>query len=434
MAQSAAGVGGHFEHGRGWYCYPTKRFKTLSVYAYWLNPLMPGKASQGALVPQILRRASQSWDSTMLVERRLEELYGASFRAEVGKIGDQQLLSFQFDGVNGRFLPGRPDMLAEGLNFVQEMMYRPRMVDGRFDAEIFAQEKVLLRRQIQALINDKGQYALNRLVEVLADGQRFGINRLGTLEEAEQLTLEGVWQTYAELQKRRPLVWFVVGDVDPEAVQRAFAAASEMAEPQESLATMTTFRPRDQARTVIDHQPVQQGKVNLGYATGITAKDPDYPALVMYVGILGGFPHSKLFMNVREKASLAYYAYARLDAVLGLMMVGAGIEFGDFDAALDIIHQQVELMRQGAISDDEMQFTLSGLTNEIRAENDSPGRIVGRQLERLLVGGGPSGPELIQALSKVTKEDVVRVAQQIRLDATYFLTTDQAGESVGAAQ
>ncbi len=429
MTEGAVGFRGHFEAGRGWYCYPTKRFKTLSVYAYWLNPLTAGETSGGALVPQILRRASQSWNSTVLVERRLEELYGASFRAEVGKIGDQQLLSFQFDAVNGRFLPGHPDMLSQGLNFVREMMYRPLTVDGRFDRAIFEQEKVLLGRQIQALINDKGRYALNRLVEVLADGQRFGISRLGTLEEAERLTMDDVLKVYTELQRRCPLIWFVVGDVDPNAVQQAFDASPEMADTRGPLATMTKFRPHGQARAVVDRQPVQQGKVNLGYATGITANDPDYPALVMYAGVLGGFPHSKLFMNVREKASLAYYAYARLDAVLGLMIVGAGIEFDNFDAAVDIINQQVDLMRQGSISDEEMQFTFKGLTNEIRAENDSPGRIIGRQLERVLVGGGPSGPQLIEALSQVTKQDVMRVAEQVRLDATYFLTTDRQGQS-----
>jgi predicted Zn-dependent peptidase len=431
LDKTGQGFVGQFNNGEGWYCYPTQQFKTILIQAFWVNPLKAETASRAAIIPHILRRACHQWPTTVAMERRLEDLYGASFRAEIGKVGDQQMLSFQFEAVNGKFLPEHPDMLQQGIDFLREVLYRPLIADQNFDRDIFDQEKEILSRQIQALINDKGQYALNRLVATMAQGQGFGINRLGTLEATRSLSLDGLYEYYEEIRNSRPMVWFVVGDVDPEAVKRVFDHDPAMGRTREALPSIPRFVAKNQGKVVVERQAVQQGKVNLGYFTGITAQDQDYPALVMYAGILGGFPHSKLFIHVREEASLAYYCYARLDGALGLMVIGAGIEFDDYDAATAIIHQQVDLMRQGEISDEEMAFTLSALSNEIMAESDSPSQIIGRQLEHLLVGGGLSGRDLIDALGRVTREDIQRVATRVSLDTTYFLTNDHSDSQPG---
>ena len=425
-----AGFVGEMGAGGGWYCYPTRQFKTLSVQAFWTNPLKPGEASRAAILPHILRRACQKWASTVAIERELEDLYGASLRAEVGKIGDQQLLSFQFDAVHGQFLPDHPDMLELGMDLLREILYRPLIVQGSFDPTIFEQEKEMLDRQIQALINDKGQYAMHRLVANMAGDQGFGLSRLGTLEETRALDVKGLFDHFQMIRDHNPMLWFVVGDVDPDQVARVFEADPAMQVARRPLPSIPRFVSQAQGRVVVERQAIQQGKVNLGYSTEVTMRDEDYPALVMYAGILGGFPHSKLFVHVREEASLAYYAYARLDGVLGLMVIGAGIEFEDYEAAVEIIHQQVERMRQGEVTDEEMDFTLRALINDILAESDSPGQIIGRQVERLLSGGGRTGSSLIEALKAVRREDVVRVAQRVNLDTTYFLTRDAAKDPV----
>jgi predicted Zn-dependent peptidase len=131
-------------------------------------------------------------------------------------------------------------------------------------------------------------------------------------------------------------------------------------------------------------------------------------------------------------ASLASFASARLDSVVGLMLVGSGIEFSNYDPALSIIRQQVDDMAAGHITDDEMEFTREGFLNELRGEEDSPGAIIGRRLERELVGGGLDGPALMEALAGVTRADVERVAGGVELDTVYFLTRKEQ-ETAAAA-
>ena len=133
--------------------------------------------------------------------------------------------------------------------------------------------------------------------------------------------------------------------------------------------------------------PVQQSKLVLGYRTGTSFDSEDYYPLLMYNGILGGFPHSKLFVNVREKASLAYYVYSRLERLKGLMVIAAGIEAGEYQKALGIIEKQVEAMARGEISPAEMENTRRSLINALRVQEDSPYPLINAHLEGSI--GGP---------------------------------------------
>ena len=149
--------------------------------------------------------------------------------------------------------------------------------------------------------------------------------------------------------------------------------------------------------------------------------DADYPALVMYNGILGAFPHSKLFMNVREKASLAYYCSSSLQPVKGLMLIRSGISLDKYDQALEIIAAQLQDIAQGSISEDEFANTRLALINELQADEDRPARLGRSHIERLVAGAAYSNHDLKVSLAQVTREDVIRMAEKVQLDTIYFL-------------
>ncbi|PSR28081.1 MAG: insulinase family protein [Sulfobacillus thermosulfidooxidans] len=424
------GFVGQIHQGSGWYCFSTPRFKTITLHAFIINELTADEAAFGALLPHVLQRGTQKWPTYMQMEQTLEDMYGASFRADVGKIGDKQLISFHLEIVNGRYLPGHPDTLSLGLDFLQEVLDHPLVHDHAFHEAIVQQEKDLLKRRIQGLINDKGQYAVTRLIEAMADGRRFGLRKLGRVEDLERITPHTLYEYYRKVHQTHPIILFAVGDIDPVRIEQ-FMQHYQHEHPRHELQRIDPYTPHYHDRTLVERQDIRQGKINMGYYTGITLDNARYPALMMYAGILGGFPHSKLFLNVRERASLAYYAYARLDAALGYMLIGAGIEFEDFDAAVKIIAQQLEAMKQGDISDQEWEFTLRAFDNDILSEEDNPSQIISRQLEHLLVGGGLMGEALKDALHQVTRDQVQEVAQHVRLDTVFFLTRDSDETATG---
>lgn len=417
---------GQWHDGHGCFVYPTTRFKSVTIYAAWIRELTVAERALGALLPSVLRRGTHSFPDRQKMEQRLENLYGASFRADVGKLGDKQIISFVLNVVNGKFLPGHPDTVQDGLDFLTEVLESPHLSDEVFDADVVSQEKALLERHIMALINDKGQYAMSRLMELVAGEHRFGLQKLGRIEDVKAIDAEGLTRFYQRVKDEAPFFFAAVGDVDPEdmmgRVERRWPGT------RTELAPIAPYRGQHDGQTIVESQDVRQAKLNLAYRTGITARDADFPALVMYSGLLGGFSHSKLFVNVREKASLAYYAYSRIDPALAIMTIGAGIEFTDYEAARRIIDEQVEAMAKGQFSGDEMAYTLKAYTNDILSEGDNASQLIGRRLEEQLIGAGWWGPRLIEALQKVRRDDVMRVAEQVALDTVFFLTAQKQEE------
>jgi predicted Zn-dependent peptidase len=142
---------------------------------------------------------------------------------------------------------------------------------------------------------------------------------------------------------------------------------------------------------------------------------------MVYNGILGGGPHSKLFQNVREKASLAYYAFSKLEKNKGLMLIGCGIEFANFDRTVKIIKEQLEDIKAGKISDYEFDSTVKSLVNSFKESSDSPSMIISLYLDGIINGVRESTDDMIKKIQDVTKEDVKKVAQKINLDTIFFL-------------
>jgi predicted Zn-dependent peptidase len=175
---------------------------------------------------------------------------------------------------------------------------------------------------------------------------------------------------------------------------------------------------------------VHQGHLVIGYRTAASFGDPDWPALLFANGVLGGFTHSKLFQNVRERASLAYFVYSNLEQTKGVLWISAGIDFADADRTLDIVGRQLEDMRSGHISEEEMENTRKALLREIAVMSDDLGSEVDFELLNLVNACRRTPSQLARDIAAVTRDDVVRASHGIALDTVYFLRGD--GEGGGA--
>lgn len=397
--------------------YSTDRFKTVLCRLYIHQPLGP-KAGATALLPFVLRRGSRAYPTLRDIARRLEELYGAIFSADVVKIGERQLIEFSL-AVPEEEVLGVSGLLDEALSTLAEVICYPLLEGDGFNQEYFLQERELLLRKIDGLINDKPRYAMQRLFEEMCPQEPFGIHKYGSKEEIEGLSAASLFGHYQQVRQGQSDL-FIVGNVTQsrveEAVQQAFAGGWR---PQE-FSPVSQGTPRD-GEEIKEEQDVNQGILAMGMRTPVTYGKEDYPALLFYNGILGGFPHSKLFMNVRERASLAYFAFSRLEATKGVLAASAGIDVNEYEKARDIIKKQVDALVKGDISDEEMEATRRGLIHRQLTISDDPGGLVGNHLLGLINNRIRPQAELIDQLGQVTREDVVRVAQGVQPDVTFFL-------------
>jgi len=407
---------------------PTDKFKTTSIRLVIRRSLRPDAYTKNAVIPFVLRRGTRKWPTARDIARHLENLYGAEFSVDINKIGETQNIELYLDVANERFLPERLGMTEAALAFLGEVLLDPATENGAFRPEYVAQEAEALRRRIESLINNKPQYALNRLREEMCRGEPFGLQKYGNVDELRHVTAEELFHHYRHVLATSPVDVFVVGPVEPDRLTGWVKEHLPLprGEVETPPAVTAPDPPARAERTLFEEQPVQQGVLALGYRTGTRYPDSDYAALLMYNGLLGGFPHSKLFVNVREKASLAYFASSQLEASKGVLWVVAGIAVEKYEQALAIIREQVAAMADGRFTNQELENTRKGLINGVLSAQDSPGRIIGGRLVGIVNGRVRPVQETIAELERVTREDVVRVAARIRPDTAYFLRTPQA--------
>lgn len=399
---------------------PTRKFKRTRVMFFVHDRLNPDRTALGALLPYVQKRGTAKHPTGRDLERAAGSLYDAELSGGVHKVGDRQLIAYAIDMVSDAYVD-RP-VFREGLGLLCEMVYEPALPGGAFNPEYVEQEKRFQVGRLKALVNNKIAYAQFRCVEEMFKGEPFGQHQLGTEEAILAATPQRLAEHHEELLATRPIDVYVVGDVDVDAVHEAVSSAVQ-GRPRAAQAIPPTqvAKGEGEVRFVTQEEPMKQGWLVLGLRTDIRRCDPERYAMMMFNGILGGFVHSKLFINVREKASLAYAAHSSYDSNKGVLLAMAGIDVNKYDQALDIMKVQIDDTIAGRFTDDELEATRRALLTQYRMRLDTAdGRIL------FHVGGTAeecpdSIEQAIAAISKVTREDVLRAGERIRLDMVYFL-------------
>ena len=306
-----------------------------------------------------------------------------------------------------------------------ELLLRPRTEKGIFYPDYVAGERSNLVDRIRAQVNDKRYYALSRLTQLMCEGEAFGVDKLGDEGRAAALTPRKLWKRYQELLSTAEIELYYCGSAAPDRVAEALSAAlSGLPRSEERLEADCEVRLHAGAEPRLEEErmDVTQGKLALGFRTGgITCWEEDYPALVMCNAVFGATPLSKLFLNVREKRSLCYYASSNLEKMKGLLLVSSGIEFGQYQQARDEILAQLEAIRRGEMEDWELEGARRTLIGGHRSTLDDQSRLEEFWLGQTAAGLDTGIEELVESLKAVTREQVAAAAQKLELDTVYFL-------------
>ncbi|WP_400163043.1 EF-P 5-aminopentanol modification-associated protein YfmF [Brevibacillus sp. TJ4] len=408
---------------------PTSKFKTTTIVTMIEQPLSEETVTKAALLAMVMKRGTARFPETKKLREHLDFLYGAIFDVDVTKKGERQILQIYMEVPNEKYLSENTPLLEQAIQFVGDMLVRPCVENGSFLPKYVNQEKETLRKRIESLIDDKMKYANQRVTEEMCKGEPFALLAQGRREDLPGITGEDLYQYFQQITTSNPINMFVVGDVEVEQVREAITKHIPLPEGQRARIPVTDPRKQvEKEREVIERLDVSQAKLNIGCRTQLSYKDDEYPALLMYNGILGGFPHSKLFVNVREKASLAYYAVSRLESHKGIMMIMSGIDVNNYNQAVEIIKQQMEAMRQGQISEEEFSQTRATLTNQYRELLDSARMMIEFTYNGLVSGRTRKLEELLEAIQTVTVEEITKVAEKVKMDTIYLLR-DQKGEA-----
>lgn len=405
----------------------TDKFKTCRVNVSLAMPLDKDVSSR-AILPFMFQRRCAKYPDFTSFSRVLDELYGASVSAGVIKRGEAQILSFGLTAIDDRFALNGDKVALECMELLLNMIFEP-ITDGEsFPANIIEQEKRLLTEVIMNEQNDKRRYAMLKCEEAMFADEAYGINRLGTVDEVNALTPDAVYMAWRDVLERSTFQITMVSSMDPEPVAQLIESKFSRIDrhPVKIETQFITGLPKPEY--VTESMPLKQGKLVMGFRTGMRNEDDMMPAMRVAVDIFGGGTYSKLFSVVREKMSLCYYCSAGLFNSKGVVMVQSGIEDANEEKAKSEIVNQLSLTANGEFTDEDFTSSIKSMTDTILGSSDTPEEICSWYASQILRDKMKSPEEFAEEIKNVDREDVVRAAKTIMLDTVFMLKSNGEAE------
>ncbi|GLO66056.1 MULTISPECIES: pitrilysin family protein [Oceanobacillus] len=411
--------------GMKFHLVPNKKHKTISLIAKLRAPLQRDTVTKRALLPYVLKQGTASFPTRMDLQKELDELYGATLAITGGKKGENHILTIRLEVANEKFIPDASTVMRRAAMLFEEVLFQLNGEDA-FKEEIFEREKKTLLQKIHALKDDKMNYANTRLMDEMCEVEPYSLHVQGYEDDLISLQNEDLFAYAKSIIKEDTMDVYVTGDFQ---IKEMMELMEELLSGKTNQSNKPVAPSKSESssssspKEIVEEDTVQQAKLHIGYRTNILFEDPKYAALQVFNGLFGAFPSSKLFINVREKNSLAYYASSRLESHKGLMVVMSGIAPEDYVKARDIIREQVEEMKKGSFTDEEFEETKQLIINQLLETMDHPQGLV-ELLYQQEVGGKILPPEqLIKDIKSVTKQQVIEVAKEIEEDTVYLLTS-----------
>ncbi|WP_057876276.1 EF-P 5-aminopentanol modification-associated protein YfmF [Liquorilactobacillus aquaticus] len=407
--------------GMGLTVTPTKKFKTTRIAIALIEPLDSKSLTKRMLLANVLEAASEHFPTQKAVAEKLSKMYGAGFGITVERRGNVHILNCVFDCVNERYLDAEEGLLDEAFAFLKQCIFEPLVSNEEFDQATFERQKKNLGFYMQTVRDDKQLYAALSLQKIYFADEAQRTPSFGTYEQLKKITPKALYSYYTECIRNDQIEIVVSGNVDEKKCEE-LARALPFTERQEFNGSLFyNQRQNFEINEEVEHQTVVQGKLDLAYSLPVYYRTADYYAALVFNGIFGGLPLSKLFMNVREKASLAYYANSSYDSFRGFVSVQTGIQAKNRNAVQTIISKQLEDIKNGQITQREFQDTKKALQSSFLSRLDSPTNNLDQKLVNVLTREEISVQGWQTALEAVCFEDVVEVAQKTELQSIYFL-------------
>ena len=408
------------------------KFKTACMSINLLTQLKRETAAMNALIPAVLRRGTTRYPDMEQLSKRLDELYGAAIEPVVRRVGEVHCLGFFASFPEPDFLPGGVALLGEMSSLMAEMLLSPVTRGGLLLPQYVDSEKEKLLDLIRSRVNDKRSYAVQRCLEEMCFYEDYAVSRFGDIPECEAIHYKKLSRYYRELLRVSPVELFYCGRAKLEEVEEALRdalAGMPRGEIDYDIGTEIRMNAVEaEPRYYEERMDVTQGKLVLGFRLGECMEEPDRAAIHVFNAVYGSGATSKLFLNVREKLSLCYYASSSVILRKGLMIVSSGISFENFEAAKAEILAQLEAVRNGDITDEELTWARRSVASDLRATLDSQGELEGYWLSQAVDGADYGPTELAELVENVKKEDVTAIAKSIELDMVYFLCGEEEEE------
>lgn len=400
------------------------KFKTNLISVFLTVKLNREEVTKNALIPSVLRRGSKNMQTQEKINKELEELYGASFDCGLDKAGDNQVLKFYMETINDNYLPEtNENILKLSLEKLLELVFDPYLENDCFSREYVEQEKNNLRNIIESKIDNKARYALDRCIEEMYKNEPFGLYKFGYVEDLDKISENDLYKAYQEVIKKSKIDIFITGNIDENIIEELKKNDNirklQDREPKYEAHKIERREPKKE-NTITESMDVMQGKLVIGLNINIDNEKDKYIVL-MYNNILGGSATSKMFQNIREKEHLAYVANSMYFRHKNAIFINCGIEIENYDKTLNLTKQQLDDMKKGNFTEEDINNSKKGIIATIKGIEDEQDTMItycfGQELSQTEV----TLEEYKDIIEGISKEQIVNIANRVDINTVYFL-------------
>ena len=397
------------------------RFKSVFVSVNLLLPLEGDKTGKNALLAMVLKKSNELYKTEKELERVLASLYDTSIDVNIEKLDNLYNIQISMELLNGDYM-SKGD-LQKAKEILCGIICNPNINAGKFDANVFSREKATLMQKIAEERDDKKKYALECLRQDMFKGTDYGVPTLGTVEMIQQITNEDLVSHYNYVLQNAEIVVSAVGNLSgmetfPEEIHKTICEKCGKHIVENKVDVEKELKDIQER---IENQEINQSVLCIGLRANDINKDDMY-ALMLYNSILGGTPASKLFQNVREKESLAYFARSTYNKLKQVIYMYSGVDPKNQEKAKIVMLEQLDLIKNGEVSHEEFYAAKQSLISGYNELLDSKVAISRNILNnQIYFGNDVDIQEIIEKLQRLTLQDVINVANKIKATNVFLL-------------
>ena len=382
------------------------------------------EAAMNALIPSVLERGSKNYKDNQLIKTQLENLYGSNMSFNILKRGENQILRFSLEMVNEKFLTHKSNLTVDAFNLLNDIIFNPLTEAGKFNEKYFKQEKEILKQDILSLINDKYSFTVENCLSRMCKNEKYGIYKMGSVSVLDQISNQELFDHYQKILSQAKRSLFLVGNFKSSFVNDLFEN-TELQAGDDIFDEQTEVVYRDKKIDFYEQElKVNQARLSIGFRTGITRKMPDYYSLLVFNSLIGGSTHSRLFQEIREKRSLAYYVSSSIETTKGLLLINSGINAENKEKVIELVKKEIAAVAAGDFSEEEFMRSKKSIINHLKQDLDSNKALSAHFLLSLVNNKEESINQTIKGVEAVNREDIIAVAEKLKMDTIYLLKSE----------
>lgn len=400
-----------------------KKYKGIFLNYNFTFKVTKEELAQSVVIASILSKCSKKFENQNDIQEYLLDLYGTTFDVGVQKIGDFFNIEFKLEFVNKKYLPENMDVLEDILKFLKEIIYNPKVSNCSFDKNIVEREKRSILNKILCRKENKMEYAISNTESILNTKSSAGYYLFGDENSVKDITPEILYNQYLNIINNSNIDIIFSGNLDgyndiKERIENIFG---KYIKDNMDLIQTNDYKkletPQEFKEDIEAYQSILTFGINI-----IGIDNSDIYKLMVYNAILGTTPSSKLFTNFREKESLAYRVGSKLYRLKNQIIIYAGINKSNYERAKKVIYDQLNMIKNGDFSDEELKGAKSSIISNFKAMKDSKigmaklvfinnySRLKNQTIE-----------DIIDKIKNVEKSDILEISKKINVNCIYFL-------------